>query len=71
MKTKSTKYIEVTITMDELETAWLRAVMQNALHEDETETDKTMRAIFWNAINDELLECHKDEPKNYNMQQGE
>ena len=50
MKSKVVNHIEITLTLDELEAAWLKAVMQNPFHEDESETDKTMRGIFWKAL---------------------
>ena len=47
------KSISVTIELDESEAIWLKGVVQNpsgVVWEDESQTDKTMRGIFWRAL---------------------
>ena len=40
----------VTITLTHEEAIWLKAVVQNPLHEDETTKDAQMRALLWSAL---------------------
>ena len=51
MKVK--KHTEITIIMSEEEAAWLKAVMQNSLSEDESDRDKGIRKMFWDILNQE------------------
>ena len=57
MESKSTNIFSVSLTLNEKEAIWLKVTMQNPLHrqewEDESQTDKTMRGLFWNALNKE------------------
>lgn len=57
---KVEKHIEVTIIMGLLEAHWLKSVMQNPLHgetlDSETETDKTIREMFWKVLKEEGIE---------------
>jgi hypothetical protein len=39
-----------TLELTEAEATWLRGLMQNKIHEDETEQDQQYRELFWNAI---------------------
>lgn len=41
--------IEITITLNEKETAWLHAIMQNPLTANETKQDEAMRIAFFKA----------------------
>ena len=50
MESKITIYKKVTLILDDLEANWLKGVMQNELYGSETETDRTMRQIFWDAL---------------------
>ena len=50
MESKITTYKKVTLVLDDLEANWLKGIMQNDLNDAETETDKTMRKIFWDAL---------------------
>ena len=56
MKAKGLQSTIVTLELDLLESVWLKGKMQNPLHgqkyEDESQTDKTMREIFWNALDE-------------------
>ena len=58
MESKSLRHITVTLHMDELEAQWLKSTMQNPLHgislTDESQTDRTMREIFFTALKKEL-----------------
>ena len=60
MESKSTKSIEVTIIMDEIEARWLMGIMQNPIYgqqpDDENQTDRTMRKIFWDVLQREGIE---------------
>ena len=51
---------QVTLVLDEFEAEWLKAVVQNPLHdiriEDEDKVDRQMRRRFWMALNKELSE---------------
>jgi len=51
---------QVTLVLDEFEAEWLKAVVQNPLHdiriEDEAKVDRQMRHRFWMALNRELSE---------------
>lgn len=50
--------ITVNLELDELEAKWLKDLMQNSFHEafqsvegfTESQTDTSMREIFWNAL---------------------
>ena len=50
---KAKKYMEVTIIMTEEEAMWLKAIMQNELHDDESEHDAAMRRAFWEVLKKE------------------
>jgi hypothetical protein len=57
MKIETHKTVEVVIIMSEDEAIWLKTVIQNPINcldpEDESEIDKSMRAMFWAALNRE------------------
>jgi hypothetical protein len=57
MKHVIRSYKTVTLELDELEAHWLKALMRNPITKEtmpeiETQTDKTMRSIFFNALKD-------------------
>lgn len=52
---KATHMITVILELDEFEARWLKALMQNPLEStafdgEETQTDSTMRKIFFSAL---------------------
>ncbi len=53
MKVESTTEVKVTLTMNQQESEWLHAVMQNPLHGEhpnsEQDYDKNMRHAFFSA----------------------
>ena len=53
MESKSINYIGVTLILNDLEAYWLKGLVQNPINENESETDKTMRNIFWTALDKE------------------
>ena len=44
---------EVRIIMNKSEAEWLKNIMQNAIHEDESIAEKTRRKMFWNILDAE------------------
>ena len=57
MKAIGTRVISVKLELDELEAIWLKNRMQNpfvkeAVPINESQTDKTMREIFWRALDE-------------------
>jgi len=59
MKAKYIYTLEVTLVLTRRETDWLKSVMQNPLTEPETKTDREMRKIIWDTLDNGEKNCEK------------
>lgn len=55
MKTFVQQTVVITLELTAKEALWLRAVMQNPLHEGENKDDRVMREALFNAIPNNLI----------------
>ena len=60
MEIKVKEELKVTLTLNKEEAKWLKEIMQNPLYnqtlEDEPEIDRSMRALFWDALHNKGIE---------------
>ena len=46
-------YVKVTMVLDEDEAFWLKSLIQNPIHPEESPSDAKMRKAFWDALDAE------------------